>query len=162
MKEIWKDVIGFDGIYKISSIGRVKSFKCNKEKFLKLQQAGSKNKKYYKVTLHHKKVNYEKYIHTLVAESFLNHKANGYNLVIDHINNDSFDNRIENLQIITQRENAYRTQDCYTSKYKGVSWSNKSNKWVSHIWINPIKKYLGLFENEYDAHIAYEKAVKEL
>ena len=162
MEEIWKDVIGLEGIYKISSIGRVKSFKYNKEKFLKLQKAGSKNKKYYKVTLHNKKINYEKYVHTLVAESFLNHKPNGYNIVVDHINDDSLDNRLENLQLISQRENAYRNQNSYTSKYKGVCWSKKSNKWTSHIWINPIKKYLGLFENEYDAHLAYQNAVKNL
>ena len=37
--------------------------------------------------------------------AFLNHKPNGNKLVVDHINNVKTDNRLSNLQIITQRKN---------------------------------------------------------
>eukprot|EP00884_Botryococcus_braunii_P009244 jgi/Botrbrau1/18320/Bobra.0179s0048.1 len=43
-----------------------------------------------------------------------------------------------------------------TSKFKGVSWHKKSNKWQACIKINRTTKYLGLHEREEDAAIAYE------
>lgn len=43
-------------------------------------------------------------------------------LVIDHINRDKTDNRIENLRAITQQDNQFNSN-------KGVNWCNKYNKW---------------------------------
>lgn len=43
-------------------------------------------------------------------------------LVVDHINRDKTDNRIENLRAITQRQNKYNSN-------RGVNWCNKSNVW---------------------------------
>ena len=48
-----------------------------------------------------------------------------------------------------------------SSKYIGVYKASK-NRWQSTIKINGIKKYLGLFETELEAHLVYEKKCKEL
>ena len=87
--------------------------------------------------------------------AFLNHKPNGHNLVVDHINNDKLDNRLENLQIITHRENICKDR-IGTSKYAGVSYCKINKKWRARIQINKISYFLGYFTNEKDATIVYE------
>jgi hypothetical protein len=83
---------------------------------------------------------------------------------IDHINGNKKDNRIANLRECTNRENHQNitSQKNSTSKYLGVSWSNKHNKWFAQISFNYQKKYLGLFDNEEEAFAAYLKAKKQL
>ena len=48
----------------------------------------------------------------------------------------------------------------YTSKYKGVNWNLKSNKWTARIATDNGRKFLGYFNNEKDAAIAYNKAAE--
>lgn len=151
--EIWKDVIGYKGLYQVSNLGRVKSFRRNKEIILK-PSIGDRG--YYVVTLYNKRK-----IHQLVAESFLNHTPKGMSLVVDHINNNKLDNRVENLQIITQRENLIKDKSC-SSKYAGVSWFKLRNKWRASISKNGKKIHLGLFTNEYDAALSYQQALKQI
>lgn len=100
-------------------------------------------------------------VHQLVAEAFLGHKINGYSIIVDHINGNKEDNNVSNLQLITQRENSSRTIRG-TSNYTGVSWAGKSRKWMSSIKINSKSVYIGCFDNEIDAHNAYQKALNEL
>ena len=112
--EIWKDVVGYEGYYQVSNLGTVKSLDRNvkhpnggisfvKGKMIKLcfsfrgylQVALNKdgNKKTIKV-------------HQLVAMSFLKHKPCGMKLVLNHINFNKLDNRVENLEWCTISENA--------------------------------------------------------
>jgi hypothetical protein len=159
MNEIWKDVIGYEGIYQVSSLGRVKSLKFDKEKILK----PSLNSRGYKhVSLSSNNNKRTKKVHVLVSETFLNHKTCGMLLVIDHINDNPLDNRLENLQIVTTRFNTCKTQGKYSSQYKGVSWCKRDKVWKSSIRINGILVHLGRFKNEYDAHIAYQNKLLTL
>jgi hypothetical protein len=166
--EIWKDVPGYEGIYQVSDMGNVKSLSREvlrngkypiiiKEKILKpvLNSNGylilglSKNGFIKKIT-----------VHTLVAMVFLNHKPDGtHKIVVDHINNNKLDNRLVNLQLISQRENSSKDKKGGTSKYVGVR-SSAINKWRAEITINGKLKYLGTFTDEYEAHLAYQKALK--
>ena len=68
MEEIWKDIEGYNGDYQISNLGRVKSFKCNKEKILNPY----KNKNgYYRIGLKMgKEMKYFR-VHRLVAKAFI-------------------------------------------------------------------------------------------
>ena len=153
--EIFKDVVGYEGIYKVSNMGRVKSLsnlKGKKEKLLK----PSSNDRYARVVLFNKKERKTKYVHVLVAEAFLGHTPCGMDLVVDHINGNTFDNRIENLQIVTHRFNVYKIKSNFTSNYKGVSWYSQRKKWRALIKINGESFYLGLYDNEEDAHNAYQ------
>ena len=71
---------------------------------------------------------------------------------IDHINNNSLDNRIENLRILTHQQNQFN------SKAKGYSWHKQRKKYVATIKLNYVDIHLGLFAEEEDARNAYLEA----
>jgi hypothetical protein len=164
--EIWKTIEGYED-YQVSNLGNVKALskhiyngRCyylSKEKKLKL----CKGLKYYHVVLTKDRKAKTFYVHKLVVMAFLNHKPKkGY--VIDHIDNNPLNNILENLQIITFRENISKDKKGCTSKYTGVSLHKTSKKWICHIRINGVKKHLGYFINEIDANNAYEKALNKI
>ena len=76
--------------------------------------------------------------------------------VVDHINNNALDNRRENLRFATKAQNSQntkKTKQITSSKYIGVCYNKRDNKWQS----NSSGKNLGLFENEIDAAEMYDK-----
>ena len=88
-------------------------------------------------------------------------------IFIDHKNNNSLDNRKENLRIASYQDNARnigRTLSNNTSGYRGVSFSkrHKSKSWMSRIKINGKLKHLGYFATAEDAAMAFDKAAKQL
>ena len=141
--------------YQVSNLGRVKSLKWGKERILKQVVDGNG----YLIVNPNSKT---KKVHKLVAEAFLNHKPDGYNVVVDHIDNDKLNNRLDNLQLISARENCSKDQKGYSSKYIGVHWDKSTEKWFSSIQINGKQKYLGRFTNELDASEAYQTALSNL
>ena len=159
MSEIWKAIPNYEGIYEVSNLGNVKSLKWNKERTLKFAITIDG---YYQACLQCNRVQKTYKVHQLVAIAFLNHIPCGLKLVVDHINDIKTDNRVENLQIVTNRFNVCKTQSSYSSNYKGVCWDKSRNKWVSYIKINGNRKHLGRFESEYEAHLKYQEALKSL
>ena len=160
--EIWKTIPGFEN-YEVSNLGNVKSLKFGKERILKPGLQGIKTRQYFGVILSNKGEQIKNFkVHKLVAMVFLNHKPNGYKIIVDHINNIKTDNRLENLQLITQRENSSKDRKNTSSKYIGVCWDKKSKKWQSSIRINGKKKYLGYFKNEKIASAVYLNAIEGL
>lgn len=105
--EIWKDIKGFEGLYKISNLGRVKSLERIdaighrvKEKILKLQITYDD---YYRVALC-KNSKVKKYsAHRLVWIAFNGPIPEG--LQVNHINEITTDNRLSNLNLMTCKEN---------------------------------------------------------
>lgn len=104
-KEIWKDIKGYEGLYQVSSLGRVRSlsrYHWNgagwwKSKDRILIPRTSKNKYHYmsvQLVKEGKKKN--NYIHRLVAETFI--KNNKELPMVNHINEDKHDNRVSNLE----------------------------------------------------------------
>ena len=163
MEEIFKDIPGYEGLYQVSNLGVVKTIsngKKKKEKILKQAIVKGQNRHY--VTLYKNNITKKYKVHQLVAMGFLNHTPCGYEIVVDHINNDATDNRLENLQLISQRENAYKTQGNYSSQYKGVHWSKAHKKWISQTMINNKKVFLGNFNCELAAAVAYQNKIKQL
>ncbi len=159
MQEIWKDIPTFDGIYQASNLGRIRSLKFNKEKILsqRINRSG-----YYQLALHYNKQQKTHSTHKLIAMAFLCHNPKESKLVVDHINDLKTDNRIENLQLVTQRFNVCKTQGRYSSKYKGVHWDYQRLKWRSGIFVNGKLKSLGRFDCELKAHLAYQNKLKEI
>jgi hypothetical protein len=163
MEEIWKDVPDYEGLYQVSNLGRVRSLPrqlCGKN--VKIRKLQNDYKGYRVVDLYCNKIRKIKKVHQLVAMAFLGHKPCGMYLIIDHINDNKLDNRVENLQIVTPRYNARKTQGKYSSQYKGVSWSKSKKKFQASIFEKNKSIFLGLFENEYDAHLAYQNALQNL
>ena len=116
--EVWKDIPGFEGLYQVSSQGRVKSldmrtkYKNTSNTMLRKGRVLSpktSNKGYLEVVLVKNKVRYNKRVHQLVALTFIPN-PNGYN-VINHINENKKDNFVENLEWCTIRQNC----EAYTS-----------------------------------------------
>ena len=93
--------------------------------------------------------------------AFLNHKLCGMKKVVHHIDNNKMNNKLLNLEIVSQRENSY-THHIGTSKYTGVSWDIERKKWKSNIRINNKIKFLGRFNTEMEASIAYQNALNNL
>ena len=101
--EIWKDIPGYDGVYKVSSLGRVLSlhdYRGSGKKYLKiiLNSCG-----YYVVTLYRHGKGAQKFLHRLIAEAFIE-KPEGCD-VVDHINTITTDNRLSNLRWTTPHGN---------------------------------------------------------
>ena len=105
MDEIWKDVIDWEGTYEVSNLGRVRHAQT------KHVLANRLHKQYYEVNLRKTRGGQRRTIHSLVAEAFLGHVRCGYKVVVDHINNDKLDNRVENLQLLSNRENGIKDRE---------------------------------------------------
>jgi len=169
-KEIWKPVKGYEGLYQVSNLGRVKSLERIVERSNGSKQTINErilkgvlnSAKYLHLNLCNQGVIKSKLIHQLVAESFFNHKPCGHKLVVNHINFDRTDNRVQNLEIVTQRENTNQKHLNSSSDYVGVCWNKSAKKWKAYIVVDGRLKYLGLFTDEYQAHLAYQSALAEL
>lgn len=165
-KEVWKDIPGYEGFYKASSFGRVKSL--NRIIIRSNGVQASVKGKILKIYINDGRcmINIGRgnlfIVSQLIAMAFLGHVPCGFDVVVDHEDNNPLNNYISNLQLITNRENCSKDKVGYTSKYVGVSWFKRDEKWISHIKINGKSTHLGVFENEIDAHNAYQNKLREI
>ena len=153
MIEEWKDIFGYEGLYKISNLGNVNSLKYGKLKTLKV---AINNYGYKQVNLCKNSIVKSYKVHQLVASHFLGHKINGYESVINHIDLDKLNNSASNLEIVSPRENTNKKHIKSSSNSVGVSWHKEKNKWISQIFINGKLKFLGYFKTESEASNAYQ------
>ena len=73
---------------------------------------------------------------------------------IDHIDRDTSNNSINNLRVVSQKQNNFNKNG------KGYYWHNNSNKWLAKIGIDGKSQYIGYFDVEQDARNAYLAAKK--
>jgi hypothetical protein len=163
--ELWKDIPNYEGLYQVSNLGSVKSLSNDKKRKEKILKPSKDGKGYYIISLCKEGGKKTIRVHVLVAMAFLGHKPDGtMKIVPDHKDTDKLNNRADNLELITNRENIERywlTQKS-SSQYIGVNWDKKINKWRAQIYIDGKLKHLGYFTDEYEAHLAYQKALKEI
>ena len=111
MKEVWKDIKGFEGLYQVSNLGRIKSFYgwngkkyVQREKILNpYKQVAGKNYYRYVVKLNKYGKLKDMKVHRLVAQAFLPN-PNNYP-IINHKDGNPLNNKVDNLEWCTQKYN---------------------------------------------------------
>lgn len=160
--EIWKDVYGYEGLYQVSNLGIIKSLIYNNTGKKNILRPGVNTGGYYCVVLSKNRIKKMYTVHQLVAVCFLNHVPNGMNLVINHKDFNKLNNHVDNLEIVTSRENSNRKHLKSSSQYVGVYWYKKTGKWKSQIMVEGKKKHIGYFANEIEASKAYQNKLIEI
>ena len=156
----------YEGLYSIDINGNI--FSHRKGKYIKGFLKGLKEKDNQYITFKLCNNGKEKSVklHRLLAELFIPNPEN--KKFVDHINRIKTDNRIENLRWVNQSENMQnvpklqRNKTNKPSKYKGVSWSTRGNKWVAFISLNSKNKNLGYFDKQEDAAKAYNEEASKI
>jgi hypothetical protein len=125
MNEVWKDVNGYEGLYQVSNLGRVKSFIQNREHIL----SPAKTKKgylYVRLFKNDKRINFR--VHRLVALAFIPNTKKLES--INHKNEAKTDNRADNLEWCTPEYNnnyGSRNQKAGLSNSKPVVMLNEKH-----------------------------------
>ena len=119
MTEAWKDVIKVNGVYRVSNLGRLKSYTGR----IITPKNNGRGYRYYQFK---KPKPHNIYVHKLVLENFICKRPIGYHA--NHRNGKKSDNRLSNLEWVTPKENArhkdlvlgkqYRGENCTISKLK--------------------------------------------
>lgn len=154
MKEIWKPVNGYEGIYEVSNLGRVKRLERQYthakigERILKQELVRSG---YLRVMLHKNGIGKRFLVHRLVADAFIEN-VNNYQYV-NHIDANKRNNSISNLEWCTQKQNmqhamklgllktnsVFQNHNKHFIVYKGKSqtmteWEKETGISVGTIW----------------------------
>ena len=96
-EEIWKDIEGYEGLYQVSNMGRVKSLNYRHTGKEKLLKPGKHKCGYLYVILWKERKPTRYSIHRLVLSTF-SPVENMHELQVNHINEKKADNRLENLE----------------------------------------------------------------
>ena len=164
-KEIWRDIVGFEGLYQISNFGRVKSLpkftysrgypQLRKEKILKPGYTG-KNRCYATVILNDGK-GYK--VHRLVAQAFI---PNPDNLPqVNHIDENPFNNHADNLEWCTNQYNvAYSAKPLSVAHKKKIGNANRGKKRTAE-QKEAIRNKTILRYKDINEHIKTSDAVRE-
>ena len=109
MLEIWKPIAGYEGLYEVSNLGRVKSFERPNTKGGILKTTKN-NRGYHDVSLMKCGKRKHQLVHRLVAIAFCE-KPEGTN-VVNHIDCNPDNNCASNLEWVTQSQNICHSADC--------------------------------------------------
>ena len=154
--ENWQKIESFES-YEVSDLGNVRSLKFGKIKSIRFYRT---KRGYLMAQLSMQNKVKKLAVHRLVAEAFI---PNPLSLPhVNHLNGDTEDNRVSNLEWVNRRENVAHgfNKKATTSKYTGVSFTANRNKWRAQISIDKKYVHLGLFKTEEEAHRAYLTALE--
>jgi DNA-directed RNA polymerase specialized sigma subunit len=131
------DILGFDGMYTITKKGDIFSYKQKKKRKLKQQKASQSKKGYFQVRLFNEEFKKGKlfYVHRLMYETFVGEIPEDRE--IDHIDGDTSNNNIDNIQILSRRENI--------------------NKWVGKVHKHNFREKRDVLIELYKEHGSYKE-----
>lgn len=158
--EIWKDIDGYEGLYQVSNLGRIKSFvkwdvynKYHYEE--RILKPFKNNKGYLEISLVKDKTRSNKFIHRLVANAFIP-KIQGKNIV-NHKDFNPLNNNVENLEWVTQKENTIYSVENMKHR-KSITHSNTNEKYITYR--ESQKKYrITIDKKEYSAKTLKEAII---
>ena len=101
-------------------------------------------------------------VHQLIAAAFLGYKFQGFKLVVDHIDSNKQNNNLNNLQIITQRENSSKEKTLKSGLPVGVYYWKKTNRYQCKIYINKKSIFLGYYDTPEEASKVYKNILKTI
>lgn len=107
--ETWRSVKGYEGLYEVSDLGRVRTLNYHRTGKVKVMRPGLGKNGYLVVNLCKDGKMKCFLVHRLVYESFIGDIPAG--MTIDHVNNVKTDNRLSNLQLLTQGDNARKARN---------------------------------------------------
>ena len=155
--EIWKPIHNYEEFYEVSNYGNVRTIprqvkhSRNKEYSRSVKSKlllKSRNQQgYFKVLLSKEGIKKTHLIHHLVAESFLNHYNRNNFICVDHIDENKLNNNVNNLQIITKKENTKKSFDFKLEKFvKGDYWFHNTGS--LNLIIDITKKHGGTIKTK--------------
>lgn len=123
MEEIWKDIKGYEGLYQVSNLGRVRNIKHNRVKNTTIRPNGYE---YVKLSKDNSTKNFT--IHRLVAMTFIDNPNNLSD--VNHKDEDKLNNSVTNLEWVSHQDNLnYGTRNIRAGKRNRISlklyWKNK-------------------------------------
>lgn len=127
MDEIWKDIPNYEGFYQVSNLGRIKSLGNNRLKKEKIMKNRKSKVAGERIILWKDKTCKEFLVARLVAFTFLNEDINNHSLTVNHIDGNRMNNSIDNLELISLKENiqhGFRT-GLYKNTQKKIKLTNK-------------------------------------
>lgn len=144
---------GYD--MKVFRDGRIEGFDTNVKKWRQRKPWIHKNK-YFKISICNNNVKKNHFVHNIITLCYLGKKPNGFQT--DHINNNTQDNRLENLQYITAQENIFKKVNNYKNlPIKGYT-QKPNGTFQSRLTLDGKHISLGTYKTEDEARQAYVDA----
>lgn len=148
INEVWKDIKGYEGKYKISNFGRVKSISrfincCGSSRRMlkdKVMKAQVNSQGYLRIQLRKGNTYHWLRIHRIVASEFLENKINKPQ--VNHIDGNKSNNNCSNLEFVTRLENMRHAVDNRLMPHGEKSHQHKLSC-ADVIKIRKLKKYSG-------------------
>lgn len=137
---IWKSIKGYEGLYEVSTLGEIKSFHNGTEKLIKCTIHKQNGYAYFQLVKNGQKKTMR--LHKVVMVTFIGESEK----IINHKNGDKTDNRLDNLEYISSRENtSHYWKDL---KLPGIYYNQNSDKYRARIYHNGKSIHLGYFQNK--------------
>ena len=173
--EIWKPIKGFEKLYEVSNLGRIRN---TRGKVMKTYTINS-GYECLKFTVNGKRTSH--LVHRLVANAFITKPKVDYKLEVNHIDEDKYNNKVDNLEWVSSSENKQhsmksgRYDKIFTakntlgkkhksnvSKYHNVGYDKNRNKWVAVVRHNKKNYYSKRFNTEKEAALHVNWIIDEL
>lgn len=144
MKEVWKDIEGYEGLYQVSNLGRIKRVETDR-----ILKACKDKGGYLRVNLSKNSVTSTNTLHRLVAEAFIPNTDNKPE--VNHIDEDKTNNSINNLEWSTRKYNLnHGTRNKRISKTQSIpiiATNIKTGESTEFYGTNDCARHLGLYSS---------------
>lgn len=151
-EEIWEDIVGYEGSYQVSNLGRIKSlrrlrYNSSRWQEERIMKQTTSYDGYMRVILTLNGIKATMSIHRMAAIAFVSNLDNLPQ--VNHIDKIKSNNAASNLEWMMSRSNKNHSKNKRSaSKYPGVGWSAGKSKWVARCYYNKKQNFLGYFDDE--------------